>query len=492
MQVSHIKISNILGVESLELTPGKFTAIVGPNGSGKTSVLEAIQAALRGGHDATLLRKGASQGEVVLVLEDGTEITKRVTAQKSDTIVRDPVGARVSSPGQKLKALTDALSVNPVEFLTAPKKDRVTALLEAMPIELPYARVKEIAGFDAPKNLPALDALDYVHKQLYDERTGTNRAIKEKKGTINQLLDALPEAGQVPPDVSQVRDELDGIFQARDAEIDGINQKLEKVRAKFQGEIEAIRADALAAEEEIQRKIAELQQELNDAKLATSQAIGAKKSVLQEQEGKAEGLKQEIRGKYEAQAANLRTQLENADAITKQRAKAEQAMETVKLMQEEAAELEETSIKITESIEALEALKSELLESLPIPGLEVRDGEVFRNGISFDRLNEAQRVQIAVELSKLRAGELGIICVDGIEKLDEASYEAFKEAALETDIQFVVTRVDDDEFSVETDGEVKQPPAKPQPEPKASPRAPRAPDYMAKIDPSEGGRYSNE
>ena len=65
MRVAHVRISNILGIEEIEFAPGGFTEVSGGNGAGKTSVLEAIRAALRGGNDATLLRNGADRGEIV-------------------------------------------------------------------------------------------------------------------------------------------------------------------------------------------------------------------------------------------------------------------------------------------------------------------------------------------------------------------------------------------------------------------------------------------
>mgnify|MGYP001493802624 CR=1 FL=1 len=87
--------------------------------------------------------------------------------------------------------------------------------------------------------------------------------------------------------------------------------------------------------------------------------------------------------------------------------------------------------------------------------LEVRDGEIFRNDVPFDRLNTAQQVEVAVEVAKLRAADLGVICVDRIECLDSASLEAFRKSALESGLQLFVTRVadhvDGEGFQIETD-----------------------------------------
>lgn len=120
MKISHVRISNILGIASLEFTAGKFNLITGPNGQGKTSVLEAIKSVVVGGHDATLLRKGEDKGEVVLLLDDNTEIRKRVTSKSSPLdVIQD--GGKVQRPTEIIRALTDMLSVNPVDFL-APRK----------------------------------------------------------------------------------------------------------------------------------------------------------------------------------------------------------------------------------------------------------------------------------------------------------------------------------------------------------------------------------
>lgn len=117
-------------------------------------------------------------------------------------------------------------------------------------------------------------------------------------------------------------------------------------------------------------------------------------------------------------------------------------------MEIELGELEEDARRQARALDEIEAYKEELLAGLPIPGLEVRDGDVFRNGVQFDRLNTAQQVDIAVEIAKLRAGELGVCCVDGIELLDSGAFDEFRERALDSGLQLFVSRVTDDAFQI--------------------------------------------
>lgn len=428
MFISKVRISNILGIDELEFEAGKFNEITGPNGKGKTSVLEAIKAATQGGHDATLLRKGAENGETVLVLDDGTEISKRVTERASPlTVVQ--AGKKAQRPTDVLKTITDMLSVNPVDFLRAPKKDRVRVLLETMPLEADTNHLASISGIPvtAQPGVHALAVIDAVRKQVYDDRTGTNRAVKEKDATINQLRLAMPDA---PAGVTGNEDELQAqVNQAQAAqlaELERIGNKLTGIKAENQKKIDAIRAEA-------QQKI--------DAIVTEEREI----------EGKAAIMRERAMTLYQDTVAPLNNALAAIKANRGTAAKREQTLETVSKMQEELAELQHDAERQTKALDAIDAYKVELLASLPIPGLEVVDGELFRDGVAFDRLNTAQQVEIAVEIAKMRAGDLKVCCVDGIELLDSAAFDAFRERAIASGLQLFVSRVSDQQFQVKTD-----------------------------------------
>lgn len=140
-------------------------------------------------------------------------------------------------------------------------------------------------------------------------------------------------------------------------------------------------------------------------------------------------------------------------ANREQAGKRAQALATIEQMEDELADLKEDAEKQNQAIAAIDAYKLKLLANMPIPGLEIVDGELYRDGIHFDRLNTAQQVQVAVELAKLRAGPLGIVCVDCLELLDSATFEAFREQSIASGLQLFVSRVTDEEFSVQTTSE---------------------------------------
>lgn len=439
-RIASITIRNILGIEELELTPKGYTQISGANGKGKTSVLEAIKGALKTGHDATLLRKGAEKGEVVLVLDDGLEISKTVTETTSNTKVKRD-GKTVARPAEIISQLIDMLSVNPVDFLLAKKADRAKALLEVLPLEADVEKLQEISRVHvaARPGQHALEVIDVVRKQVYDDRTGTNRAVKEKESTINQLRNAMPDlpAGAEDGDEAGLEAAIEAATTERDTKLGQITTKLTGIEAAATAKIDARRV--------------QLQADI-DALKATAQAdVDTINAETAEQQKKAAAAREATNKKHTDATAEKKLALQairnNRDLVAKRAG----TLETIAQMESELGDLQLDAENQTQALAAIDQYKEDLLSSLPIPGLEVKDGDVFRHGVALDRLNTAQQVEIAVELAKLRAGELAIACVDRIESLDQPTRDALYKGAVDAGLQLFVTRVtDDDKLKVAT------------------------------------------
>lgn len=428
MKISRIHIKNILGIQELDFEAGQFVEVSGRNGQGKTSVLEAVKATLAGGNDATLLRAGEKQGEAVLVFDDGNAVRKRVSAEKSDTTVRVN-GKPISKPVDYLRKIADMASVNPVDFLRATKKDRARTLLESMPIDVDTERLHELAGVSVKltDGMHGLAMIDAYRAAVYDERTATNRAVKEKAATINQLREAMPDApGGIEGSEDDLRAQVDAINKAHAAEEDRITKKLAGLREKRDEDIAAQQAIIAQAQEAIAK--------LREGFTATEGMANKQRQINAAK--RAESL-QPLTDAINAIVANR-------DAAAKRAA----TLETIAKMDQELRDLEEDAEKANAALGNIDAYKAELLNSLPIPGLEVRDSDIYRNGVQFDRLNTAQQVEIAVEIAKLRAGDLKLLAVDGLELMDTEHFEEFKKQVLDSGFQLIVARVTDDDFNV--------------------------------------------
>lgn len=463
MKVHSITIKNILGIESLEIKPGSVTEVSGENGSGKTSVLESIKGALGSGHDATLLRNGAEQGEVVLVLEDGVEISKKITADKSTLSVKHPEFGKIAKSQAYIQKLVDALSLNPVAFLTAPAKERVDLLLKAVPMtvtaeQLGFVPNVALEGIDLDKH--ALEVFAKIGKAVYDLRTGINRVVKEKRATAAQMRETLPtdaEDGQDWGDVlkatteefrdlqksTQVRvsaikkDAMD----AAQAQKDLFSTKAGMVKSEGEAEIEKLRRDFEEACEKIRADSGiEIERCRQDCDAAIAGIDRSREEALKAAEAE-----------YRPRHNELSEKLGQAKTMVEAHTKAETTRQFILKLEEDSAHMEGQSEKLTASLTSLEALKASLLSSMPIKGLEIRDGEIYVDGIVFDRVNESKRIRLAIEIAKLRAGSLGLVAVDGLEKLDAKSFETFRKEAGKSGLQFIISRVSEGELSVTTD-----------------------------------------
>lgn len=433
MRLTHVKIKDILGIEELEFDVGGFTTITGSNGSGKTSVLEALKSLGKGGVDATLLRNGATEGEVIWLFDDGAQIRRRVTANNQSLSFRDETGKQTGSPATAVNALIDMISMNPVEFLLSKPKERVNVLLASLPMKADPARIREIVGDDSIPIVGqfALQQIENARTLVFEERTGTNRAAREKEHTISQLQETLPPDpdGQTPSgDDAAIIKRIEEIDAAKDLRIAEIDAKLDGYRTEHQARVQGMR-DRIAA---LQAEVAE---EVQAFGITQSRAGEARQTAL-------DG----FRAQREPLAASLASIHADRDAVIRART----TREHISTLEVEAESLRSDGLRQTKAIEDLDAYKAELLADLPIDGLEVADGEIFRHGVTFDRLNKAQQVEIAVAIATLRAGALKLVCVDDFEMLDTEHFEAFRDQALAAGLQLIVTRVTDGEFAIST------------------------------------------
>ncbi len=474
MRVTKIKIDQILGVEHLEIEPGNFVQISGENGSGKTSCLEAIKSLGLRGHDATLLRNGADKGEIVFVLSDGTEITKRVTAAKTDTSVVHPTYGRISKPADFIKKLVDALSLNPVEFLTAKSEDRVDLLLKAIPMtvtadQLGFVPVAALNGVDLSGH--ALPVIAKIDKAIFDLRTGVNRAAKEKRITANQMSEGLPAA---PPEgdwstvlqtataeykelqksatarVSAIKSDAQ---TAKQSQIDLCSSKTAAIEQEQWGTEALIKEELTKAIDQLRADAASRVEKLRvDSALEVSRCTEERDAEIAKIEHSREGALKAVEADYQPKHAALSEKLGQAKAMVEAHTKAATTREHIAQWNSEAEKMENESERLTKAMESLEALKSSLVGSLPIEGLEVRENGIFVKGLPFDRVNTAQKVKLAIAVAKLRVGTLPLIACDGMENLDSKTFEAFKKEAEKSGCQFVISRVTDGPFLIESEG----------------------------------------
>jgi DNA repair exonuclease SbcCD ATPase subunit len=446
MKASKISIKNILGLEEVEIVPGSLTVISGPNKQGKTSAIEAIKSALKGGHDATLLRHGTDKGEVVIDLDDGTSIVETVTANRTEINFRDKDGRKMSSPASKIKALIDVLSINPLEFINARAQDRAKILLETMPLKLDVKLVEEKtkAKILNPE-LPAIDVLTQIYNRIFEDRAGTKRVLFEKNASINQMEIAVENYEDLPVeeiDENDCREKLEKLSLDKIERFKNIDDAVANQLKKNNDLI-----DGFAVE--LKKEVTLLEDQIKKLKESFETTVKSYKENHEQFSAKGQARKNEIAAEVESQSKGLKEQIDKIKETTARQAKRAQLFSFIneaKVSVQVMAEINEEQNAI---LDWIAQHKIDLLKSLPIPGLEVRDNQVYFENTPFDRLNEATKVDIAIDIAKLRAGELKLICVDGLERLDPETFEVFAKKAVDADMQLIVTRVEHDQAELE-------------------------------------------
>jgi DNA repair exonuclease SbcCD ATPase subunit len=451
-QINKIYIQNFMGIEDLIIEPSSLTVISGKNASGKTSVLEAMKATVGSGHDPSVVNAGAEAAQVVITLDSGKSIRLRVTAKSTTREIRNEKGRRIDTPpAEFIRSISDALSVNPLAFLTAKPADQLTAFLEAFPLRL---RIEDIAFLpEAFRQITveghALEVISKLQRAVYGERQEVNRIAKEKEATVRQLSETLPAEAPAAGDWKAELDKLTAAekdlqtttFTATSNIREAWAAAKENAKYEFERRRDAIREALTEKIDELKARAARRIDELE------GERDGRIDYITRERDEQLDVLAADYRPKEEKLIAGR----EHAQVMVDAQGKATRTREYMATQEREAEAARVESQEMTNALINLQKLKSKLLIDLPIAGLEIKDGAILIDGILLGRVNRARQIQIAIELAKLRAGDLGFIVIDDLEHFDSETFEAFKEGAKDSGLQFVCARVSDCEsLQIET------------------------------------------
>jgi DNA repair exonuclease SbcCD ATPase subunit len=430
LKIAGVTIKNVLGIEELELHPdGNVVQIMGGNGKGKSSILQAFKGALGISDYSNLVRNGAESGEVVIDLNDMV-IKKKFKSSGADTLTLQgrvagtDAMSNISSPAKVLKGLFSPTSVDPLALLAAKPKDLLDAVLNASPMTVKGTNFNTIIdGRNIDTDCHALIAIAEAQKVITEDRRDINRDLKNAQTTATQLQGTLPDE---LPDTSEIHSAIDN----NNAAIEGIQSESRKA--------------GRAVRQQYTEQIQTLESRIEDLEEALAEAKADKAVLVREQELKVEQAQEDVLSKGdELYAENdlLQQQLQSMAVFENTKKQIAGWNEQVK-----AAQLQ--SNKMTKALDDLQSLKEDLCKDLPIEGLEIKDGMLCFNGVQFQTLNTAAKVKLVVKLAELSAGDLGLIVIDNSEALDAKTYELFIEEASKSDLMFVVARVTEGDLTI--------------------------------------------
>jgi hypothetical protein len=473
-----VTVTNYMGIPNISFDPKSFCVISGKNGQGKSSIIEAIRAVGGRIHDPARIRTGAEFAEVVIELDNGYIFKMRTRPKGTSWKYLDEDAHEITKGAAYIDSIVNSLSLDPIKFLDLKPAEQLKTYQSAQPLrltaqDLEFVPAYALTGVDLDKH--ALDVIGDkkggIYGKLYDQRTEYNRTGDVAKKYAMKLAESLP--------ADAPEGNWSELYQAKSAE-------LSTLRAKESEKIAAIKSDAESARQAHSEVSAEYQRQ-QDKKFSDQekQIIEALNEQIEKLKAEAEKV---IRIASNEHDALIKADLERRDAQLKQIAETrDAALEAAKAaytpknealiaeiskartMIDEHAKHEATrnlieeqhtieldaydqSKKITAILERLEQKRIELVAKSPIPGLEVKDGELYYEGIPFRIVNESKRAILSAEICAMSNPQLSAVIIDNFERLDHKHQEGFKQWALQTGRQYIVAMVDDGELQIKAEG----------------------------------------
>jgi energy-coupling factor transporter ATP-binding protein EcfA2 len=189
---------------ALELKDGEIVELQGDNDTGKTTVLEALWAAISGELSGkTSANSAAVDGKGTITAQiAGYQIT-RVTADKQTKSleVLDSQGSRPYEGGAVQTFLNQVFPrgkfLNPFHLSRLPKKEQISTIVKALNIDVEYARDRltaingaSVNSFNDAEGL--FDAIRRLDKDYTEERLLSGRQVKVKEAGWRAAKNALP------------------------------------------------------------------------------------------------------------------------------------------------------------------------------------------------------------------------------------------------------------------------------------------------------------
>lgn len=389
MKIVRLEAENFKRLKAVEIAPGgNIVEITGKNGAGKTSVLDAIWAAL-GGKDAAPpvpIRKGEEEARISLDLGE-LKVIRKFRAQENGAfttslVVESSEGARFPSPQGVLDALVGSLTFDPLAFQRMDAKGQFATCRAFVP-DVDFVKIEQLNRGD------------------FERRTDVNRKIRDLKGE----LAALPN---YPSDLPESVD------------LAGLEEKLATA-----GEHNAEIVQRRANRERAEARLAEI-----DTELAR---LGGEKADILKRLQDAPALPAPI------DTAEVRAQLEEARGVSEMISGARRRRELEeRISTEEEAEKALTASMDTRKKEAAEAVAA---AKMPIPGLGFGDGLVLLNGVPFEQASDAEQLRASIAIAAAMNPRLKIVRVRDGSLLDADAFTVLEAFAAEHDLQIWIETV---------------------------------------------------
>lgn len=475
MKATLLKFKNILGLQSLELN-GSSVEITGTNGTGKSSVLDAIRVLLANSANRdVVIRQGENEAELLLETDTGLHVLRRKRNNMADYKQVRENGHDVPSPESFLREIFTPLQLDPVAFTQMPRAEQNKILLSLIDFEWDLNWMQEKFG-EIPRGvnydqhiLQVLADIQAESGSYFQRRQEINRDIRTKKSVAESIAKDIPPEYQAErweqydlgeqykrlTDAQQhnskiqrakafrdsYQNKMRGLEAIRDIAIQGERQTISSDREGLLKLIERLKGEIATAESKLSSLDTRLEDKIKLAQAEFETAVAKLKADTQ--------LADEWADKAPIQTDGLQEEVKQAESMKRHLNEYYRMRKVV----QEIDDLETVSKDLTSKIETARTLPGEILRTakIPVNGMTVENGVPLINGLPVTNLSEGEQLDLCVDVTISKPGMLQIILIDGAEKLSDANRARLYEKCKAKGLQFVATRTTNDNELVVTE-----------------------------------------
>jgi DNA repair exonuclease SbcCD ATPase subunit len=352
MKIINLRAENIKKLTAIDITPkDDVILITGENGAGKSSVLDCITWALKGGREIQEepIKHGEDKGKIMLDLGDYV-ILRSFTKNSTTLQIRSKEGAVQSSPQKLLDKIVGNISFDPLDFMNNDKKKQREIFLN-------------LIGVDTT-------TLDKEEKDLREERLLIGRQKDQLIARHKEMPEWKDVKGEEEISILSISKQLQDAIKTN-SDIDTFIQDNENIKSTAMLDVER--------KKELEKELADLNLKINNAKL-----------VYQSNKEKISTMVKIDTTPIEDSMATLET--------TNSHIRDNKEKARVKLESDAAVDNYEG---LTKRIDETISKRKKLLEKapIPVPGLSFNDGELLYNDIPLGQASDGEKLMISLSIS---------------------------------------------------------------------------------------------
>ncbi|MEX0084785.1 hypothetical protein [Clostridium butyricum] len=195
-KIKFLRVNNFLGIDEREVEAAKINIFKGPNGKGKTSVIEAIEKTFTNkNRRSEVIKHGEDESTLFVELDDGLSIDRRIREGKANYLKVRQDGKGADSTEKFVNSLVNGNIFRPLDWVNLSVKEQTESLLSMLQIGWSEEDIINWFG-ELPDNIEynkhILLILKDIEQKYYKVREEVNREIKELKARIKSIVDDLP------------------------------------------------------------------------------------------------------------------------------------------------------------------------------------------------------------------------------------------------------------------------------------------------------------